>query len=214
MSPTTTKKQHDLSFYFFKWLIIILIAVFAFSLLTKPIRKKWANNYIGKGDSYLLQKKYESAVLEYDKALFLYWKNTDAKPRIALAKRASSNVLELEHFYREKEQDSQLGLIKKVRTLPEDETAAVMSAKTMIEQGEFQYAIIFAKNATEMDRGYRDAWLYLGIAYLDAGKILEIDSDAKKIYLDQAKTALTKAKNIDPEYKPTQDYLGELEKPR
>lgn len=209
-TAASDQKKHDFSFYFLKWLIICSIAILLLGLITKPIRKVWAKNYMQCGDNYLLQKKYQSAILEYDKALFLFWKNDQAKGRIDLAKSASSNVLQLEDFYKEKGLDSQMGLIKTVKSLPENEDRATRLAKGMIEKGEFQYAIIFAKDATEMDRNYRDGWLYLGIANLNAARMTEISAEVKKAYEGEAEKALQKAKSMDPEYKPTQDYLNEL----
>lgn len=212
MSSAPKQKQHDLSFYVLKWLIVFLIAILLLSLLSKPIRKIWANNYIDQGDEYLLQKKYESAIIEYNKAMLLYWKNPKAKQKIVLAKNARGDVLEMENFYKEKGLSSQLELMREVKTLPENETSAIKIAKEMIEKGEYQYAVIIAKDATEMDRNYRDAWLYLGIANLNAAKMMEIGSEAQGQYKAEAQKALQKAKSLDPEYKPTQDYLDELGK--
>lgn len=212
MTSQKDKKNHDFSFYFFKWLIICVIGLLFLGLITKPLRKIWSNKYFEKGEIYLEQKKFESAVLEYRKSLFLYWKIGRAQDRIKLARESSADVLKLEKFYEERKLDSQIKVIRKIKADPEDEVSAIKFSKELIEKNEFQYAVIAAKNATEIDTNYRDAWLYLGIANLKTIKMLELTETARKKYKEAAEKALSKAKKLDPEYQPTKDYLKELEK--
>lgn len=208
------KNNRDLSFFCLKWVLIVLIAVFVLGLLTKPLRKKWSNNYFERGNSYLEQKKYQSATLEYEKALLLYWGNSDAKKMTALADDSMSDVLKLENFYRDRKVEAQVKLMTTVKQLPLDEMSAVELSKTMIEKGEYQYAVITAKDGTEMDRTYRDSWIYLGLSNLDCVKFLELTENSRQKYLDEAETALEKATDIDPEYAPTKNYLDEIKKIR
>lgn len=208
--PTPGPKKH-FSFYFFKWVILILIGITAFGLITKPVRKMWSKNYLERGNGYLELKKYESAMVEYKKAMFLFWKNDEAKKNIDLARRATINVLELENFYSQRKIETQIEIMRKSKSLPPTETEAVKLSKELIEKNEFQYAIIFAKDATEMDRSFRDGWLYLGIANLQAAKSLELRQNVRAEYLKEAKLALQRAKNLDPEYAPTNQYLLELQ---
>lgn len=206
------KGTHDFSFYIFKWLIICIIGILALGLITKPLRRMWATNYFEKGESYLEQKKYESAILEYRKSLFLFWKNDQASSRIALARESSVDILKLENFYRERKLDSQLQILDEIAQIPTDETEAIKLSKELIEKGEYQYAIVSAQTGTEMGRDFRDAWLYLGIANLKAMKMLELTDDSRNKYRDDAKNALEKAKSLDSQYQPTKDYLEELNK--
>ena len=204
--------KYDLSFYIFKWLIIVLIGVILLGLITKPVRKVWSNNYCKEGDIYLSQKKYESAILQYRKALFLFWGNKEAKSKTSLAEDSSLDVLKLEDFYNEKKIDSQIKLLGEIRTMPEDEVAAVKKVRNLIEKEEYQYAIIIAKTAVQMDGNYRDGWLYLGIANFMTAKMTEIGHNARNIYLKESRKALEKAKSLDPEYTPTRNYIVELDK--
>jgi tetratricopeptide (TPR) repeat protein len=212
MANTKDKKTYDFSFYFLKWLIICIIGLLSLGLITKPLRKSWSQNYFEKGDNYLEQKKFESAILEYNKSLFLFWKAKQAQDRIKLAEESSANILKLDKFYEEQKLDAQIKTIRKVKADQEDETAAVKLSKELIEDGEFQYAVIAAEKATNIDGKYRDAWLYLGIANLKAIKMLELTDSSRKLYKEKAEKALSKAKSLDPEYQPTKDYLEELKK--
>jgi tetratricopeptide (TPR) repeat protein len=176
------------------------------------LRKVWSKKYFERGQTYLEQKKFESAILEYNKALFLYWKKDEAKSQIKLARESSVDILKLETFYEERKLETQVRIIRQIKANPEDETSAIKLAKELIEKNEFQYAIISAQKATEIDNKYRDAWLYLGIANLKAGKMLELTENSRKEYDESAEKALLKAKSLDAEYKPTKDYLEELKK--
>lgn len=211
MSQPKSKNYH-FSFYLFKWILILLICLFSFGLITKPVRKAWSYNYLEKGDEYLGQKRYESATLEYKKALLLYWKRKDLQNKIFLAKAASTDVLKLEDFYKERKILVQTDLIEQIKTVPKDEVSAVKLAKEMMEKGEFQYAVVAAKNGTEMDRNYRDAWLYLGIANLNCIKMLELSNSVRSTYKENAEKALERAREIDPEYQPAKDYTAELDR--
>lgn len=207
-----TEKQREFSFYFLKWVLITLIFVFVITLATKPLRKIWANNYIERGDEYLLQKKYASATLAYRKSLFLYWKNDEAKQRIALSNKSALDVITLKNFYQEKNVWSQTDLMSQAIALPDSEVDAIKLSKSLIEKGEYQYAILPALNGTEMDQTYRDAWLYLGIANFEVAQNIEMDNSTRNVYINEAKRALNKASIIDPEYQPTKDYLEAIAK--
>jgi hypothetical protein len=212
MPKSSEAVRHDFSFYLLKWALIVFIFILALGLMTKPIRKAWSFNYVEKGDEYLGQKKYGSAVLEYKKALFLFWGNKEALERTKLSNEASVDVMRLEDFYKFKNIQSQLVLLEQIKTLPKNEVTALKQTKEMIEKGEFQYAVIAGKNSTEMDRNYRDAWLYLGVANIDCAEMLELKDDVRQNYKNQAAEALRRASGIDPEYQPTKDYIAKLGK--
>jgi hypothetical protein len=66
--------------------------------LTRPLRANWAKDFSKRGDQYLAQKKYISAVVEYKKANALL-PSQETSDRIALAKDAEVDVLKLENYY-------------------------------------------------------------------------------------------------------------------
>ena len=180
-------------------------------LISKPLRKKWSNDYISKGDIYLEQKKYLTAEIQYDKALTLYSGNEAAKNRKELATNAEKDILALADFYKEKNISSQIELFQSATAVPASKVEAVKNAKTLLEKDEYQLAKISAKTATEMDKSYRDAWIYLGIANLKAYENLEVSKDSKSSYKDEAKASLETAKLIDPTYELIQSFLKKIE---
>lgn len=206
---TSPAQKQDPIFLMIKWLLISGLILMTLLLITKPIRKNWSENYLATGDAYLAQKKYKSAELEYQKSILLYRGNRMVKDRIKLAGKAALDVLTLRDFYKEKNLSDQTAEISGLLLIPTSETDGVKKAKSLIEQGEYQYAILAAKTAKEMDKNYRDAWLYYGIANLDTAKYIELTKDQQAPYLEEAQKALTKTLQIDSENKPAKEFLKE-----
>ncbi|HOX41438.1 MAG TPA: hypothetical protein PK263_04540 [bacterium] len=190
---------------------VLLITAFAASI---PLRKKWSESRVKLGDSYLTQKKYVSAALEYNKAMLLNKDSKTANAHKTLATESASNILKLEEFYKKENVQMALENFDKAKAIPKDEVIATKTARELIEKEEYQLAIISATTATQLEPSYRDGWLYLGIANLKTLQNVELPQEAKNVYLQQAQKALEKAKSLDPQYKPTLDFLGELEKAR
>lgn len=188
------------------WFTIICVAFLALFFIIKPICASFSEKYIARGDNYLMQKKYLSADLEYEKAHSLS-NNQKAIDRRELTKKCARNILEMRDMLSEKNNIALLNLFSEVNTVPKVESEAVKKSKELIEKNEYQLAIIPALTAIEMDQNYRDAWLYLGIANLKSAQYLELKQDDRDYYLSNAKNALNKAKEIDPQYISTQNYL-------
>lgn len=206
---TQTKKsfRNDPFYVVFKWTLIILIAILAVALASRPLCRSWSDRFLDKGDQLLTQKRYLQAEMNYEKSLLINNKNDRAKQRITLVREASTNILKLQDFFTEKNLTIKTDLFTKAMAIPTKERDAVVSARELIEQEEYQLAIIPATTATEMDSNYRDGWLYLGIANIKCAQFLQIKDSDRQFYLDKAKQSLDQAKKIDPEYQPTLDYL-------
>lgn len=198
-----------------RWVILIGLIFLIFLLLfflIKPLRTYSAQKYVTEGDKYLANKEYLHADLAYDKALTLLPSNKTAKERKTLAKEASQNVLVLESFYKSNNFNGQKEKLDEATTFPTNETEAVKLSKQLIEEKEYQLAIIPAKTATEMAPDYRDAWIYLGIANLKTAELTDLSSEVQAGYIAKAKEAFEKAKQIDPESKVVNDYLASINK--
>ncbi|MDO8444221.1 MAG: hypothetical protein Q7S80_01800 [bacterium] len=188
--------KNSLLFHILKWLLIIAIVLLAVGLITKPIRKNWSSDYLARGNTYLDQKKYLSAELEYQKALYLYSDNTEAQKNLDLAQKAEIDVSVLESYYQKRNLDSQLELFIKAKKIPATPAEAVKISKELIEANEYQLAIIPAKTATEMDSSYEDGWKYFGIAALYSSQKVEISATAKAKYSDEVTTAKSHLREI------------------
>jgi len=190
-----------------RWLItsfLIILAVLLVFFLLKPLRTYSSRKFLSAGDNYLVNKKYLHADLAYEKALILLPKDHEILAKRALAKEASEDITKLGGLI---QTGNQRIAYESATSFPANETDALKRSKKLIEDGEYQLAIIPAQTATEMDPLYRDAWLYLGIANLKTAQLVELSPEVKQKYLDEAKAALVKAKAIDPESKIVADYL-------
>jgi DNA primase large subunit len=152
------------------------------------------------------------ADLAYEKAQVIAPGDKTAAERRALVQESGENIQALESFYKTGDFTDRENKLNEATAFPANETEAVKLSKQLIDENEYQLATIPAKTATEMDDGYRDAWLYLGIADLKTAQLVDLSKEAKATYIEKAKEALNKAKQIDPEYKVVSDYLNELNK--
>lgn len=196
LQKPSTDAQKSWLFHILKWLIILALALTVLHFITTPLRRKWSEDYLARGDIYLEQKKFVEAEVEYDKAAFLY-SDEKVNSRIELADKAQSDILTLKDFYTERNLTSQLDLYDKAVTVPKNSTEAVKNSKALIEAGEYQLAIIPAKTATEMDKEYKDGWVYLALANSYTAKKVELDQSHKSAYDQAASAASTVALRLD-----------------
>ena len=194
----------------FKWLIGIIIFLFLLVLLTSPLRSKAASDYVKEGDNLLLQKKYISAEVEYQKALTLNSNDAIAKDHLDLANKAAVNISEFERFFDLPQFAGFKAKYEEALEVPANQSDVVKLSKKLIEDGEYQLAIIPAKNATEMDSSYRDAWLYLGIANMKTAQFTELKPETQNLYLSEAKKDLNKVLELDPENQTAKELLDKL----
>lgn len=206
----TSEKRPNLWFrYLTTTAFIILVTLLVFFLL-KPLRIYSAKNFLASGDKYLASKMYLHADLEYQKALALSPRNKEVINRRELVEKSSKDVLHLEKIYESDEFYAERKKMEEATSFPPSQSDAVKLAKRLIEEKEYQLAIIPAKTATEMDPEYRDAWIYLGIANFKTAQLVELNFSTQEKYLANAKFALEKAKKIDPESKVVNDYLESI----
>lgn len=193
-SPENHNRKSGFFYHLVKWALVVILVVMILGILFRPVFKKWSKNYSARGDIYLEQKKYLSAIVEYQKALLLYSDNTDASDHKNLADKAQSDVLILLDFYKEKNLSSQIDLFAQAQTESTNPAEATKIAKELIEAGEYQLAIIPAKLATTLDKNYEDSWVYLAIANLDVSQKVEISAQNRQQYennLTEAKKHIT-----------------------
>lgn len=205
----TNDKWH-LVFMVLKWLIGIIIFLLLLVLLSSPLRGKAADSYVKRGDNLLLQKKYVSAKVEYTKALTLNTGNIVAKDHMDLAEKAATNIGEFERFFDLPQFADFKARYEIATTVPINQSDAVKISKKLIEDGEYQLAIIPAKTALEMDNNYRDAWLYFGIANLKTAELVELKLEDQNKYLAEAKQSFDKVLQLDPENQTAKELLSKI----
>jgi len=163
-----------------KWFLIGAIILVSLELVTKPIRCHWASNYREQGDQYLIQKKYLSAELEYQKSLFLY-KGKAARERLVLTNQAQTDVLALKPFLKERKVTKSLEDFDKA-TAKYSHYDALRVSKELYEKGELQLALVALESDTD-----RTSAEYQSFDKIISKAIVartELSSQAKEKYLE------------------------------
>jgi len=172
-----------------RWIIVVFAVIILLDIASIPLRKSWSDNYFQSGQTYLDQKKYLSAELEFEKSLLIYPSNKKARDDLNLAKKAETDIGVLEQYYKERKIDAKINAFVQAKAIPGTPADAVKISKSLIESGEYQLAILSAKTATEMDSHYETGWEYYGIASFLSSRSVEIGTAAKQKYLNQVTTA-------------------------
>lgn len=179
--PTPPKESHSI----WKILLLLVLLIILMFFVFHPMRI-FSKRFVEKGDQLLLQKKYVSAGLQYEKALMLDSKDKTAKEHLELANNAQIDVSALLTFYKEKNVADQIAKFDLANSFPENENAALTTAKSLIDDGEYQLALIPVKTATEMSPNYGTAWKYLQIANLRISQMAELTPANQNHFSEEA----------------------------
>lgn len=205
------KEKHGqfIKTYWFKWtcigfgVLVLLTVAFQYSKVSI------ANRFIERGTNLLSQQKYIEALVQYKKADFLV-NSEEINEKIELIDKAQKDAEELEMLWREENNTAALESLKNAKKVYDSEYDSVVMAKTYIENGQPQFAVIAAKTAIEMEDNYMDAWLYLGIAHLECLNKLELSEENYNYHRDEAKVALETAQTLSPDNEDIKKYMEGL----
>lgn len=179
------------------WLTASAVLIVILFVVSIPIRNTLSGRFIKNGDAFLSEKKFVSAVLEYNKAKVLS-KKFSPDSKIEIVKKAETNLLTIESELITKNAQQDISRISEAKEMPEDEVDAVKKAKKMIEDGFYQQSIILLTTALEMDKLYKDAWVYMGIANLCGANDSQVSKEGRDFYNTKAREAFNKVLELDP----------------
>lgn len=140
----------------FVYSLIFIAALILVAVYLHPFRS-YAASFDAKGDEFLLQKDFDNARLQYEKALIVNPNDTKAKERLELMSKGKDDILAMKDFYIEKNCQEELDKIELATSVPATETEALKISKKFIDQGDFQLALIPAQTALQMDPDYKEA---------------------------------------------------------
>lgn len=200
-------KKQDVQRGKYFWLTASLALIIIIIIISIPIRNYLSGLFIKTGDSYLLQKKFVSAEIEYNKAKILSNKYNPSS-KIATVKNAETNILVIEDLLKQNHVQPELTKISEAKKIPVDEITGVKTAKKMIEDGYYPEAIICLKTTLEMDRTYKDAQLFLGIAYLNGARDAQVSKEGRASYQEKATEAFRRTLELDPGNETAKKYLA------
>ncbi|MFA6963179.1 MAG: hypothetical protein WC227_00465 [Patescibacteria group bacterium] len=161
-----------------KWVLIVAIILVFIELITKPLRHHWADDYLERGDQYLIQKKYLSAELEYQKSAIFY-KTSLAEDRQELANQAQTDVLKLKPFLQSKNISKAIEDFE-TATAKYTHYDALRVSKELYEKGELQLALVALDN--DPDKANDEHISFDKIINKAILARLELSSNAKQKY--------------------------------
>lgn len=192
------------------WLIAIIVAVSAGYFAMQPIKRNLAERYISCGDQHLNDRAYIEAIVDYKKANYLN-KNSNALAKIDLANKGQVNILDLEMFFREKNNLSVLDMLNETQKVPSSQSEGLKEVKEIIENNEPQMAEVASGMILEMDENNKEAWVYLGMSRLQTARIVQMTEQNRTAKLNSAKEAFSKASELDSGYELAKKYIEEVE---
>ncbi len=187
------------------FVLVILILLVIITALKPPI----AISFTKSGDKKLRDEKFVEATVEYKKADFLI-DSVEIDAKLKKVNEAQKDILVIEDLIREKNDIERLDLLNQAKSVPINEYESVLIVKKMLEADEPMFALIVANTALEMNRNYKDAWLYHAIAHLETTQKVKLTSENRNFHNTKAKEAFEKAKLLDPNDELIDKYLNQL----
>ncbi len=192
------------------WLIVIVTVISAGYFALQPIKRNLSEKYISCGDKHLNDRAYVEAIVDYKKANYLN-KNSNALVKIDLANKGQMNILNLEMFFREKNNLLVVDMLNETQKVPSSQSEGLKEVKEMIENNEPQIAEVALGIVLEMDESNKEAWVYLGMSRLQTARIVQMSEQNRNAKLYSAKEAFVKAGELDSDYELAKKYIEEVE---
>ena len=193
-------------------IIVVSIAVIAtlsyFSL--KPLRHSLAERYLDEGNRHLSEARYLDAMVDFRKSELLL--PGSAANSIADASKMQENLASGEIYLRKYNNISLLNSIKEAQAVPDSESSGLLKVKELLQASQPQIAEIAAELLLEMDDRSAKAWMYKGIANLQAASSTQMTSEGRRANLATAKEAFLEATRLDSTDTLAKNYLAEIDK--
>lgn len=148
--------------------VAILIYIL-FLIVSAPMRSNISNRFLSRGESFLAQRQYEKAFLEFNKSLKYNKNNAKTRQNLALTKKIVLDITAGQTFFKDHNEELAEKISEAQKNFPHAK-AALKEGILNIESGDLQIALIPLKKAVEMDPAYPEAWKYLAKAYQESGK--------------------------------------------
>jgi len=168
-------------------------------LVSAPMRSNISNRFLSRGESYLAQRQYEKAILEFNKSLKYNKNNSKTRQDLALTKKIVLDITEGQSFFKTHNEELAEKISKAQQKFPHAK-AAVEYGISNIESGDLQIALIPLKKAVEIDPAYPEAWKFFAKAYQQSAKKCpkSIRTNCQSYFKDKYEEANKKLHELDP----------------
>ena len=192
----------------FTIILLILISLVFFCLSSWPLRSYLFKRNIEEGDNLLKERKYTEAYVHFQKSAMLLPYNKDAEKKEELSKKAARNILELQNFLKEKNENDLLKLIEEAN----GKVCNLQKDQLLIDKELAQIAAINLKFCAEEGPKNYNSWMLYGIANLKNSQNNYIFKEYKPDFRREAARAFEEAYKVDPINKIALEYLVEVYK--
>lgn len=176
----------------------ILIYVL-FLLVSAPMRNNISTRFLSRGESYLAQRQYEKAFLEFNKSLKYNKNNSKTRQDLALTKKIVLDITEGQTFFKDHNEELAEKIAESQKNFPHAK-AALEYGILNIESGDLQIALIPLKKAVKIDPSYPEAWKFLAKAYKESGKNCpaSFKNECQSYFKNKYEESYKKLHELDP----------------
>ena len=136
-----------------------------------PIKSSLSARYLAKGDTLFIDQDYLDAVVEYSRALSYEPNNEVAAHNRQMAEAASTDIVRAKPFFEAHGVNDVLAKLAEAEVAYPTPKAALTEGVKLYTAGEFAYAQYPLLRAVHLDPAYPEAWHYLGLTYVELGKL-------------------------------------------
>lgn len=185
-----------------RFLIYPLVALLIYSLflvLSAPLRQNISNRFLARGQTYLAQRQYQEAILEFNKSLKYNKNNDKTRTNLVLTQKIITDISHGLAFFKVHNKELAQKIIEAQKNYPHAK-AALESGILNLESGDRQIALIAIKKATQMDPAYPEAWKILTDNYQESKKYCppSIREECRSYFENKYQEARQKLRELDP----------------
>ena len=151
--------------------VALLLVLLLATNVAWRVRQKVAQRYLERGDVYLTELEYASAVKEYQSALHADPSSQIAISQLHLAQIAPVDIAQAVDFFQQHNVQSVLTKLAEAKQPFNSAPAALKEGLTLYSGQQFVYAQYPLQEAVKIDPGFPEAWHYLGLTYQELAKI-------------------------------------------
>lgn len=176
----------------------ILIYVL-FLLVSTPMCNNISNRFLSRGESFLAQRQYEKAFLEFNKSLKYNKNNAKTRQGLALTKKTVLDITKGQAFFKDHNEELAKKISEAQKNFPQAK-AALEYGISNIESGDLQIALIPLKKAVKIDPSYPEAWKYLAKAYKESVKSCPVSfrRECQSYFKNKYEESYKKLHELDP----------------
>lgn len=173
-----------------------------FLLVSAPMHNNISDRFLSRGESFLAQRQYEKAFVEFSKSLKYNKNNSKTRQNLALTKKIVLDITAGQSFFKVHNEELAEKISEAQKKFPHAKAALEYGILNM-ESGDLQIALIPLNKSVEMDPSYPEAWKFLAKAYQESGKNCpaSFKTECQSYFKNKYEQSNKKLHDLDPTVK-------------